>query len=276
MAACGGGNDDDIEVADKPTRNAQDDVLSAVMAGSMYQTGVDERITFALFQGVPASLVPASAGVKVAFQKPGTKVLTDAVVAERKSGGIDERPYYVVRHTFDAPGDWGFRATIAGKKAGDAVIKINDPAAVAWPTPGTKLPKVKTPTAADGLGVSPICTRSEGTCPFHAQSLDRVLGNGRPTVLLLATPALCKSATCGPVLDILMAETESIGARANIVHVEVYKDGTGTTLSEPFALFKTESEPVLYFADARGTVTERFNGPFDRSEARDAIGRLLA
>ncbi len=274
MAACGK-KDDDIKVGDTPTTQSQKNVLSTVMAGSMFQTGIEERITFAMFQGVPATLVPDGAVVKVAFQKPGTKALTEAVAAVRKSEGITERPYYVVHHEFDVAGDWGLRATVAGKKPGDAVITINDPEVVAWPTPGKALPKLKTPTAADALGVDPICTRSDGTCPFHEHSLDAVVGNGKPTIVMLSTPALCQSAVCGPVLDILMAETESVRASANIVHVEVFADDTGKTLSPAFAAFKTQSEPVLYLADKRGTITERFNGPFDRSEAREAIGRLL-
>jgi hypothetical protein len=274
MAACGK-NGDDINVADTSTTKGQDDVLSTVMAGSMFQTGIEERITFALFQGVPATLVPAGAVVHVAFQKPGTKALTEAIPAVRKSEGITERPYYVVHHEFDVAGDWGLRATVVGKKPGDAVITINDPDAVAWPTPGDALPKVKTPTTTDALGVDPICTRSEGTCPFHERSLDTLVGNGKPTIVMLSTPALCQSAVCGPVLDILLTETEANRERANIVHVEVFADATGKTLSPAFAAFKTQSEPVLYLADRRGTITERFNGPFDQSEAREAIARLL-
>jgi hypothetical protein len=277
MAACGKKSKDDINVGDdSKTKSGQKDVLSTVMAGSMFQTGIDERVTFALFEGVPASLVPASAVVHVAFQKPNTKELTEPVVAERKSAGIEERPYYVVAHNFDVAGDWGLRATVVGKKPGDAVIKINDPATVAWPTPGTALPKMKTPTPSDPMDIDPICTRAEGTCPFHAQSLHSVLGNGKPTIALLATPALCQSATCGPVLDILLAESQPVTDKLNIVHVEVYTDSTGKTLSPSFAAFHTESEPVCYFADANGIVTERFNGPFDRTEAHAAIGRLLA
>ncbi|MDP1792884.1 MAG: hypothetical protein Q8K63_02000 [Acidimicrobiales bacterium] len=278
MAACGGNKDDedDVAVGDTSTTQRDLDELAYVPAGNMYQSGIDERITFALFQGVPASLVAGDTEVMVAFQKPGTKVLTEAVRAERKSEGITDRPYYLVRHNFDAPGDWGVRATVKGKKPGDAVITINDPATAAWATPGDALPKVKTPTLADPLGVNPICTRSEGVCPWHDQSLDTLLGNGKPTIVLLATPAWCQSSTCGPVLDILLAERDRIGTKANIVHVEVFKDTTGKTLSPAFAEFKVTSEPVLLFADRNGIVTERFNGPYDASEAREAVTRLLA
>ena len=275
LAACGK-KDKDINVGATTTTRGQADVLSTVMAGSMFQTGIEERITFALFEGVPAKLVGPSAEVRVAFQKPSTKVLTESVVAERKSSGIEDRPYYVVHHTFDVAGDWGLRATVAGKKPGDAVITINDPAAVAWPTPGDALPKQQTPTAIDTMDVNPICTRSEGVCPFHAKSLDDVLGNGKPTIVLLATPALCQSATCGPVLDILLDEVEPVLGQVNVVHVEVFTDKTGKTLNPAFAEFKVDSEPVCFFADGRGVVTERFNGPFDRTEAKAAIARLLS
>ena len=82
------------------------------------------------------------------------------------------------------------------------------------------------------MGVNPICTRSEGTCPFHAQSLDTLVGNGKPTIVLLATPALCQSATCGPVLDILMAEVAPVASKLNVVHVEVFTDNTGKTATD--------------------------------------------
>ena len=280
LAACGkdkGNGNAEIKVPKSTTTSAgQQDVLSYVQAGSMYQSGINERVTFALFQGVPASLVGADAVVSVAFQKPGTKVLTDPVLAVRKSEGIEDRPYYVVHHEFDVAGNWGVRATIPGKQAGDAVLTVNDPAKVAWPVPGAPLPKIASPTPGNAMGVNPICTRSEGMCPFHAQSLDAVVGNGKPTVVLLATPALCQSATCGPVLDILMGEVAASASKLNVVHIEVYTDSTGKTAAPAFAAFHTDSEPAMFLANKSGVVVNRLNGPFDKSEARDAIAQLLA
>ncbi len=279
MAACGKKSDDDaIDVKDttETTAKGQKDVLSVVQAGFNFQTGIDERITFALFEGVPASLVGADTVVKVAFQKPGTKVLTEPIVAERKSEGIEDRPYYVVHHNFDVAGSWGLQAQVEGKKPGNAVITISDPAKVAWATPGKPLPRPQTPTPAKTLDVKPICTRTPSPCPWHETSLDALVGNGKPSVVLLATPALCQSATCGPVLDILLKESTNIGSRANLVHVEVFKDTSGKTLSPAFAAFQLEGEPVCYFVDKNGIVVNRFNGPFDASEARAAIAALLA
>jgi hypothetical protein len=273
MAACGG-KEKEIDVADTPTTQRQKDLLQCVAAGFNLQTGIDERVTFALLQGVPPS--PFSGGeVKVAFQKPGTEVLTEKVAALRKSDGIEERPYYVVQHKFDVAGNWGMQATVAGRKPANLVFEVIDPTAAAFPTPGEAIPKTKTPTAADTMGVNPICTRSEGICPFHGQSLDRLLLNGKPTVVLLSTPALCQSAVCGPVLDILIDASQDVRDRLNIVHIEIFTDNTGKTASPAVQAFALVNEPVCYFANYRGVVTERFNGPFDKSECREAIDRLL-
>jgi hypothetical protein len=273
MAACGG-KDKEIDVAGTPTTQRQKDLLQCVQAGFNFQTGIDERVTFALLQGVPPS--PFSGGeVKVAFQKPGTEVLTEKVAALRKSDGIDERPYYVVRHNFDVAGNWGMQATVEGRKPANLVFEVIDPGSAAFPTPGEAIPKTKTPTSADTMGVNPICTRSEGVCPFHAQSLDRLLLNGKPTVVLLSTPALCQSAVCGPVLDILMEQSEAVRDRLNIVHIEIFTDDTGKTVSPAVQAFGLVNEPVCYFTNYRGVVTERFNGPFDSSECSEAIDRLL-
>jgi len=277
MAACGGNKKDEtIDVKDTDTTRGEQDVLSTVMAGSMFQTGINERITFALFEGVPASLVGADTVVKLAFQKPGTRVLTEPVLVERKSEGITDRPYYVAHYNFDVAGDWGLQAQVDGMKPGNAVITINDPAKVAWPTPGKPLPKPQTPTPANTLDVNPICTQTPNPCPWHGAQLDTLVGKGKPSVVLLATPALCASATCGPVLDILLAEAAAAGSKVNFAHVEVYKDSTGKVLSPAFAAFKTESEPVCYFVDENGIIVDRFNGPFDASEARAAIASLIA
>ena len=96
------------------------------------------------------------------------------------------------------------------------------------------------------------------------------------TIVLLATPALCQSATCGPVLDILMTEVEPVATKLNVVHIEVFTDNTGKTPTPAFNAFKLLNEPVMYLADKSGTVVNRFNGGFDRSEARGAIAQLLA
>lgn len=285
-AACGNDNDndnDDVVVEpgkDSDTSKGSDDAeaLSTVIAGSMFQTDIDERVAFALFEGTgtPPSLLPAGKKVLVAFGSETEKRFSAPVEAVRHADGIEERPYFVVRHRFASADRYVLRAVSEGYRPGDATIQVHDPAAVAWPVPGKPLPKVKSPTTKDALGIEPICTRTPSACPWHEQSLDAVLGNGKPTVVILSTPALCQSAVCGPVLEILLGEQSALAGKANTVHIEVFADKSGKTLSPAFAAFKTDTEPVLYLADGAGIMTERFVGPFDRAEARAALTKLVS
>ena len=76
------------------------------------------------------------------------------------------------------------------------------------------------------LGVKPICTRVP-QCPLHTVSLSDVVGTGKPVAVLFATPALCASQYCGPVLDELLAVMEPVRGDVTFVHVDIYKNLTG-------------------------------------------------
>ena len=77
------------------------------------------------------------------------------------------------------------------------------------PTIGAAAPADPSPTPPNALGVDPICTR-DPMCPLHTQSLDTIIGKGRPVAVLFATPARCQSQYCGPVLDSLLPLVDDV------------------------------------------------------------------
>ncbi|MFP5378014.1 MAG: hypothetical protein ACLGIO_14690, partial [Acidimicrobiia bacterium] len=141
--------------------------------------------------------------------------------------------------------------------------------------PGTAMVAAPSPTTADPLGVDPICT-ADPPCPLHDVSLDAALGERRPLAVLFATPALCQSRLCGPVLDTLLEQREAFADRVRFLHVEIYTDRTGETLAPTVQAYNLTAEPVLFLAGADGTVRERLDNAFDRVEARAALERLVA
>jgi hypothetical protein len=125
-----------------------------------------------------------------------------------------------------------------------------------------------------------VCTRSGGPCPWHDVSLDQALTQGRPLAVLVATPAFCQSATCGPVLDVLLRAQPPFGDRIHFVHLEVYAtkptgaDISRTPLAPAVKAFALESEPVLYLVAPDGTVKNRIDGLYGLTEATDALTKL--
>ena len=74
---------------------------------------------------------------------------------------------------------------------------------------------------------------------------------GRPIAFLIATPAFCQTAACGPVLDVLLTLQPEF-SDVRMVHAEVYTDTSLESTTTAVKDYQLAFEPVLYLADADG------------------------
>ena len=142
------------------------------------------------------------------------------------------------------------------------------------PLVGDALPPFDTPTVDDKRGVDPICTSPQGTCPFHEVTLTEALKSGKPVVYLIGTPAYCKTGTCAPGLDALIALSKKVGDSAVFVHADVYTDKTATTAAPAVLAYKLAYEPLLYITDAKGVLVNRLDAVFDVTEMSSALAAV--
>jgi hypothetical protein len=177
-------------------------------------------------------------------------------------------------YRFPKPGTYWLRVTHQGQTADSPVVAI-DPSDAMIPRAGRPLISTPTPTNADARGVNPICTLTPN-CPFHGISLDAALATHTPIAVMFATPALCESATCGPVLDTLVSAAEAFGTKITVVHSEIFTALSRNAPNTPAVLaYHLQSEPLLFLADAQGTVVERLDGLFGRAEVTAGLARLV-
>jgi hypothetical protein len=139
------------------------------------------------------------------------------------------------------------------------------------PLVGDALPPFDTPTVDNKRGVDPICTSPQGICPFHEVTLTEALQSGKPVVYLIGTPAYCKTGTCAPGLDALIALSKKIGDAAVFVHADVYTDKTATTAAAAVLAYKLTYEPLLYITNAKGVLVNRLDAVFDVTEMSSAL-----
>lgn len=184
---------------------------------------------------------------------------------------------FVARPTFDAPGQWGVVARVTlpdgTRRAGQVEFAVVPDTLV--PGPGEAAIASKTLTARTPDEEAKVCT-AESADGLHVLSLDEALRNGKPTVLLFATPALCASRTCGPSLAAVEDLRGRYGANANFVHVEIYP---GRSYDEPAAAvteWNLPSEPWLFLIDGAGRVVERYEGGIGSTELEPAVRSLIA
>jgi hypothetical protein len=200
----------------------------------------------------------------------------DPVTAERHDQGLP-RAYYPFLTSVPAAGLYTLSIDVGSGTPAPLAFSVTDPAQIAIPQVGDRLVPVDTPTTTDARGVDPICTR-DPECPLHERTLTEAMASGKPVAFLIATPAYCQTAACGPVLDVLLSQHDRLGDQVEMVHAEVYiNDEPGPdTVSEAVKAYKLEFEPVLYLADAEGVIVERLDSIFDEAEVSAALDRLVA
>jgi len=130
------------------------------------------------------------------------------------------------------------------------------------PRPGERPPPISTDTVASARGnLKAIDTRVPAD-DMHDVDFADVIGK-RPIALLFATPALCESRVCGPVVDIALQLKARYGDRVQFIHQEVYVDNQPLKgLRSPLRAFHLPTEPWLFVFDKHGRLTTRLEGSF--------------
>jgi len=233
--------------------------------------GVEQRLPVVVHNRFDTMRETAPDRLRIAVTGRSVTVF-DAEVDAHRDGIIT--PYYAPRVQFPSPGEYRLRLP-DHPEVNEAAFVVADPAEVAIAGPGDELPLPRTPTFADDLGVTPVCTRAI-PCPFHEHDLAEAAVNGRPTALLIATPGYCQTDICGPVVDLLMEAAPELPGM-DFVHAEVYVDpsefSTGRFPETTAAVqaMGLPYEPALFVADGDAVITARLDITWDRSELAAAL-----
>jgi hypothetical protein len=151
------------------------------------------------------------------------------------------------------------------------------------PEVGDRAPLIHTPTAADVHGdLSKIDTRTPHDS-MHEVDFADVLGK-KPIVLIFATPQLCQSRVCGPVVDLVEQLKAERPKDAAYIHMEIYpgnmiKQGCAAPVRKPISQcyrpqvvrWGLPTEPWLFTIDRRGRVAARIEGAFSEGELKRAL-----
>jgi len=143
------------------------------------------------------------------------------------------------------------------------------------PDVGDKAIRVHTQTGDDvGGNLKQITTRLPPAPELLKTDLADVVGK-KPVVLLFATPALCQSRTCGPVVDIAEEVRAKYGGGVTFIQNEIYVDNNPRKGARPqVKAWRLPSEPWAFVLDRRGRVTQRFESVFSVGELARAVAKV--
>lgn len=200
----------------------------------------------------------------------------------RRPGSEWNRGQYKAAITFQRAGPYGVQATLPGPEGTPPQVarsRFDVKAQSEAPPIGAPAPRSRNLTLRDAVAPIELCTASEEIC--HATrhlrqvTIADAIEQGKPLVILFATPGFCASQTCGPQLEVMQGVADRYRGRANFVHVEIFKDPQARTVSETVLEWNLPSEPWTYVLDGAGTVADRFDGITAGEEIEQALQRVL-
>ncbi|MEX2105552.1 MAG: hypothetical protein WD810_01505 [Solirubrobacterales bacterium] len=185
--------------------------------------------------------------------------------------------YVVPKVDFDRRGPWLAIAMLKGPDGLEA-SRVPSPTVGQFPqvpAVGEKAPVIHTPTAADvGGDLAKIDTRVPPD-QMHAVDLADIVGR-KPVVLVFATPALCQSRVCGPVVDVAQQVADRYDGEVEFIHMEVYEDNDPSKGLRPqLKAYGLPTEPWTFLIDRNGTIRDRIEGALGVAELERAMKKIV-
>jgi hypothetical protein len=260
-------------------------------SGAFFEPG-SSRVAFALFDAAHRVVSASSVAVYTADVQGndvrGPFPATDeslAVAPRFQSKTVAQDPQaahgvWVARVVFSGPGPHRLMglAQVGAKRVTTTLDQVDvGTAGPAPPRVGQRAPSIHTPTVASvGGDAARIDTRDPPASDLQAVDFASVVGR-RPVVLMFATPALCQSRVCGPVVDIEDQVASQLGSRAAFVHMEIYNDNNPSRGLRPQVnAYHLPTEPWTFVIDRHGIVRVRIEGALSVDELAAAVRQVAA
>jgi hypothetical protein len=257
-------------------------------AGAVLDKGKD-RFSFGVFTVAKEQVDSADVALYFAKDKGSpvqgplpaqvTSLETKPAYRAQNSGGPgDATTVYVVQKVnFDRSGPWLGVAMLKGPNGLEASWVQNTTVGrfPQVPDVGEKAPVIHTPTAAEvGGDLAKIDTRVPPD-QMHAVDFADVVGK-RPVVLVFATPALCQSRVCGPVVDVAQQVADEYKGKADFIHMEVYAENDPSKGLRPqMKAYGLPTEPWTFLIGSDGVIKDRIEGAYGVSELEQGMKTIV-
>jgi hypothetical protein len=196
---------------------------------------------------------------------------------------------YRAQVDFPTSGEWGLEVITTEADGSTRTGRMVFPVRTTTTTPaiGADAPASQTPTATSADEIGLISTDRQPDPDFYRTSVDEALARDRPFVLVFATPAFCRTATCAPTLDIVKSAAARYEDRVEFIHVEPYRlrqvdgqlqpelDTNGQLIPvESVIEWGLPSEPYIFVVDGAGKVRAKLEGVASAEEIEAALDEV--
>jgi hypothetical protein len=187
------------------------------------------------------------------------------------------RGLYVAQVSFTRAGTWGIEI-LAQQKSGSrdvartavTVLEISHSPAV-----GSAAPRSRNLIASDVKDLRRIDTSLRPDPRLHQVRIADAIAQGKPQLIVFATPQFCTSRMCGPVVDIVRTLLPVYGKRVAFTHQEIWQDFAEKKVFPTVEEWRLMTEPWIFVVDRQGIIRAKFEGLVTARELEAALQQVL-
>ncbi len=190
------------------------------------------------------------------------------------------RGLYTTTLDFDVSGNWGIEIEVMEAGGTSSMVQLmfevaETPKAVAA---GSQAIPSLSKTLADVQGIAELTTGSLQDPDLYQISIADAIKSNLPTVIVMASPAFCTNAVCGPQVEVLQEIKDKYAGESNFIHVDIYDnpqeiqgDLNLARLSATVLEWRLPSTEWTFVVDKSGTVAARFESFATFEEVETAL-----
>ena len=268
------------------TRDPQRVDLGLVMPDNSFVSFGTVDVSFSLV-GNGAQTEPGPTAAATFVPTFGTPERSDGPVVTQPNEG--RGVYEATGVVFDTAGVWVAEVTAdvkgLGPQTAQASFAVQEHPSL--PAPGDRAQPTENLTVhSKGVPPAAIDSRAAGTGTIpdpelHRWTIARAIAEGRPALVVFATPAFCISKFCGPVTDMVEDLSRRYDDRAVFIHVEIWEDFEHQALNRAAADWLWPqmpngnlTEPWLFLIGADGRIVDRWSSMWSEREVETELEAL--
>ena len=261
-----------------------EDGLQAIFATPDLGPG-RHRIAFALTS--KTGLVDAPLATVQSFYDPQDGQLDDPVetaLAVFRPFPLVERGLYATNLTFDRSGPWAIQAGVLGDDGVTRRVQLffDVPDHTRAPAVGAPAILSVSKTIEDVEELSHLTTGSLQDPDLYQITIADAVDSELPVVIVMASPAFCTNAVCGPQVEVLQELKDEYKDQAHFIHVDLYDnpheiqgDLDRAVISPIVTEWGLPSAEWSFVIDREGIVAGRFEGFTTLEELRQILDQAL-
>ena len=274
---------------DTPAPDQPDTGLRAILATTDLGVGPN-RVSFLLT--TPKSLVTAPEATIQSFYRddaPSQGVAVETVQATFHPWPYGTRGNYVADFNLDRPGRWELAITVQHQgQPLNTIITLPVAETTLTPGLGTQPPLTPNKTLDDVSGPAELTSSSAPDLDLYRHRIEDIVDNGRPALVVFASPAFCTTPTCGPQVETVQQVKDRFQDAVDFIHIEVYDNpqaiqgdldqGEYAPAVSTWGLSKIAdylNESWVFILDRQGRITRKYEGFASADELEQGLAEVV-